>query len=92
MCFAILVLRQIVGSVAGLPFMSDENTFPAENITAAARIYEEHGDFIYSVIRYQVTDESLVDDLFQDFFLALIANPLLKAFLRLLSEGGAQQI
>jgi RNA polymerase sigma factor (sigma-70 family) len=57
------------------------------NVEAAARIFERHGDFIYNIIRYKTTDKALVDDLFQDFFLWLTANPVslegpeLKAFL-----------
>jgi RNA polymerase sigma factor (sigma-70 family) len=46
------------------------------SITRAAEIFSQHGDFIRSVIRYRVKDETLVDDIFQDFFLALVANPL----------------
>ena len=45
-------------------------------VSGAARIFAEYGDFIRSVIRYRVADEAFVDDLFQDFFLALISNPL----------------
>lgn len=57
------------------------------NVEAAARIFERHRDFIYNIIRYKTTDKALVDDLFQDFFLWLTANPValegpeLKAFL-----------
>jgi RNA polymerase sigma factor (sigma-70 family) len=67
--------------------MTSENTVTLDNIAAATRIFEKHGGFIYSVIRYKTSDESLVDDLFQDLFLALAANPVsldgpkLKAFL-----------
>jgi RNA polymerase sigma factor (sigma-70 family) len=46
------------------------------SLTRAAEIFSQHGDFIRSVIRYRVKDEALVDDVFQDFFLALVANPL----------------
>jgi len=42
----------------------------------AGEIFSLHGDFIRSVIRYRVKDETLVDDVFQDFFLSLAANPL----------------
>ncbi len=58
-----------------------------DNVAAAAKIFEKYGGFIYSIIRYKTSDASLVDDLFQDFFLALAANPVsldgpkLKAFL-----------
>jgi RNA polymerase sigma factor (sigma-70 family) len=67
--------------------MNGENTASLNNVAAAAKIFEKHGGFIYSVIRYKTSDKSLVDDLFQDFFLALAANsvslegPKLRAFL-----------
>jgi RNA polymerase sigma factor (sigma-70 family) len=67
--------------------MTSEKIVSLNNIAAAAKIFEKHGGFIYSVIRYKTSDESLVDDLFQDLFLALAANPVslegpkLKAFL-----------
>lgn len=73
--------------IALLHLMTSENRVSLDNIAAATRIFEKYGGFIYSVIRYKTSDESLVDDLFQDFFLALAANPVslegpkLKAFL-----------
>jgi RNA polymerase sigma factor (sigma-70 family) len=42
----------------------------------AAKIFSLHGDFIRSVIRYRVKEEILVDDVFQDFFLSLVARPV----------------
>lgn len=56
--------------------MAKESAIPSENIVAATKIFEEHGAFIYNVFRYKTSDQSLVDDLFQDFFLALAANPV----------------
>ena len=67
--------------------MAGESTVSSDNIAAAAAIFKEHGSFIYGVIRYKTSDVSLVDDLFQDFFLALAVNPVslegpkLRAFL-----------
>lgn len=46
------------------------------NVDKAAKLFVEHGDFIRTVIRCQVKNETQVDDLFQDFFLSLVANPL----------------
>ena len=43
---------------------------------AAAKIFTEYGDFIHTVIRYQVKNETQADDLFQDFFLSLVTSPL----------------
>ncbi len=48
----------------------------ANNVDTAAKLFMEYGDFIHTVIRYQVKNEAQVDDLFQDFFLSLVANPL----------------
>ena len=54
---------------------TDTNDY-TDNVDAAAELFMEYGDFIRSVIRCQVKNETQVDDLFQDFFLSLIANPL----------------
>ena len=45
-------------------------------VERAARVFEEYGDFIRSVIRFNVKDEALSEDLFQDLFLCLISKPL----------------
>jgi len=42
----------------------------------ATEIFSLYGDFIRSVIQYQVKDANLVDDVFQDFFLSLVARPI----------------
>ena len=65
----------------------DDSTVCPDNVAAAIRIFEKYGSFIYNVIRYKTSDQSIVDDLYQNFFLALTANPValegseLKAFL-----------
>ncbi len=43
---------------------------------AAEKIFAEHGDFIYQVICYKLADKSLADDIYQDFFITLSANPV----------------
>ena len=50
---------------------ADDNT----NIKAAEKIFEEHGDFVYNVIRFKTTNKNLVDDLFQELFLSIAAKP-----------------
>jgi RNA polymerase sigma factor (sigma-70 family) len=45
-------------------------------VQAAARIFEEYGGFIRAVIRYQAHNRSEEEDLFQEFFLALIRKPV----------------
>ena len=58
-----------------------------ENIKAAEKIFAEHGDFIYRIICYKLADKSLAEDIYQDFFITLSANPIalegpqLKAYL-----------
>jgi RNA polymerase sigma factor (sigma-70 family) len=46
------------------------------NMARTAEIFEQHGDFIRRVLRYRIGDEALVDDLYQDFFLSLVARPI----------------
>lgn len=46
------------------------------NVARAAEIFAQHGDFIRAAIRYRIGDESLVDDLYQDFFLSLVTRPI----------------
>ena len=46
------------------------------NVGQATVIFARYGDFIRAVIRCQVKNETKADDLFQDFFLSLVANPL----------------
>ncbi len=54
---------------------TDTNDY-TDNVNVAAKLFMEYGDYIRAVIRCQVEDETKVDDLFQDFFLSLIVNPL----------------
>jgi len=54
---------------------TDTNDY-TDNVDSAAKVFSEYGDFIRAVIRCQVKNETKVDDLFQDFFLSLVANPL----------------
>lgn len=56
--------------------MAGEESFSQDNVALAADIFKKHGDFIYKIIRYKTSDPSLVDDLYQDFFLSLTANPV----------------
>jgi len=46
------------------------------NLARATEVFSLHGDFIRAIMRYRVGDESLVDDLYQDFFLSLVARPI----------------
>jgi len=53
---------------------SNSNDYPM-GVKTAAYVFTEHGDFIHAVIRSRVKDCSEADDLFQDFFLSLVAKP-----------------
>ena len=48
----------------------------ANSADTAANVFAEYGDFIRMVIRYQVKNDTQVDDLFQDFFLSLVSKPI----------------
>jgi len=48
------------------------------NIDLASKVFAERGDFIRAVIRSQVKNEAQADDIFQDFFLSLVYNPVPK--------------
>ncbi len=45
-------------------------------VAAAVEVFLDHEDFIRDVICFHIQDEDQADDLFQDFFLSLISNPL----------------
>jgi len=47
-----------------------------DNGAQAARVFAEHGDFIRSVIRGNVKNRALCEDIYQDFFLFLITKPI----------------
>jgi len=42
----------------------------------AAQIYKEYGDFIWCIIRARINDIGLAEDLYQSFFLSIVAKPI----------------
>jgi RNA polymerase sigma factor (sigma-70 family) len=46
------------------------------SVDRAGRIFDKYGDFIRSVIRFNVKSETEAEDLFQDLFLSLVAKPI----------------
>ena len=50
----------------------------ASRVDNTAQIFEQHGAFILTVIRYLVKDGNKEDDMYQDFFLALVSKPVPK--------------
>lgn len=45
-------------------------------VRRAAEVFKEYGDFIRAIIRFQTHNRSPEEDLFQEFFLALIRKPV----------------
>jgi len=46
------------------------------NVKVAADVFAKYGDFIYNVIRSKTSNKAQVDDLYQNFFLSLVSNPI----------------
>jgi len=46
------------------------------SVDSAAQIITEYEDFIRLIIRLHIKDENSEEDIFQDFFLSLVANPI----------------
>ena len=46
------------------------------NVGLATKVFAEYGDFIYGIIYYKVKNVAQADDLYQDFFLSLVSNPI----------------
>lgn len=46
------------------------------NVERAAGIFDKYGDFIRSVIRFHIRNETEAEDVFQDLFLFLVAKPI----------------
>ena len=56
-----------------------KSTLDSKNdVISAARIFEEHGDYISKVIHFHVKDKSLADDFYQELFLSLVIKPIPK--------------
>ena len=56
---------------------SDKNISNIErNRNIAADIFAKYGDFIYKVICSKTSNKAQIDDLYQDFFLSLVSNPI----------------
>lgn len=56
--------------------MKPDPDIPECNLAAAAKIFDDHGDFIEKVIYSKIKDKDHAEDLFQNFFLCLVHNPL----------------
>lgn len=47
-------------------------------VKLATEIFAEHGNEILAIIRFNVNDKSRADDIFQDFFLSIVYQPVPK--------------
>ena len=47
-----------------------------QNVTAAAEVFLEYGDFIRAVIHFNLPNPAEAHDFLHDFFLTLVANPI----------------
>lgn len=72
---------------------TDKKGDVSSNVDRAMKVFEEHGDFIHSIINFNVRDKAEVEDIFQDFFLFLVSKPMpdevqnIRAFLyRMISD------
>ncbi|GAI93598.1 unnamed protein product [marine sediment metagenome] len=54
----------------------EANPQVTENMKLAAKIFEEYGDVIRGTVCCNVSDRSMIDDILQDFFLALVRKPI----------------
>ena len=60
-----------------MPIVNDENLQSvAANTAWAAEVFSKYGDFIMAVIRSKIGDDDLASDLYQNYFLVLIAYPI----------------
>ena len=46
------------------------------NVERATELFVEYGDFIRSIIHFHVRNKTEAEDLFQDFFLSIVAKPI----------------
>jgi RNA polymerase sigma factor (sigma-70 family) len=53
-----------------------EKTTCQQNVGIATAVFAEYEDFIHMVIYSQVKNKSHADDVFQDFFISLVSNPI----------------
>jgi len=47
-----------------------------KNVQRAAEIFDQYGDEIEALIRFQVQDQTAIDDIFQNLFLSLVNKPV----------------
>jgi len=48
----------------------------SENVNRAAKLFTEYGDFIRSIIRYNIKNKDLTEDIYQDLFIYFVFRPI----------------
>ena len=57
--------------------MSESNSLEIRNnVKMAAEVFDEHGDAIRAIIKFNVRSETEIDDIFQEFFLSIVRRPI----------------
>lgn len=54
----------------------NKKSYAPSNVVRATKVFEEHGDFIHTIIHSNVKNYAEAEDLFQDLFLFLISKPI----------------
>lgn len=54
------------------------NVGTQNNVKMAAEIFNEYGDIIRAIIKFNVKSETDIDDIFQEFFLSIVRRPIPK--------------
>ena len=64
-------------------FDADESAFSGNNgteihnrVRSAAEVFAKYGNQIRAIIRFHLKDKSRADDVFQEFFVSLVHNPI----------------
>jgi len=47
-----------------------------ENVNRVAKLFTEYGDFIRSIIRYNIKNKDLTEDIYQDLFIYFVFRPI----------------
>ncbi|UCC98730.1 MAG: sigma-70 family RNA polymerase sigma factor [Phycisphaerales bacterium] len=55
---------------------SDNRTEIHQRVRLAAEVFDKYSDDIRAIIHFHVRNKSKVDDVFQDFFVSLVRNPI----------------
>jgi len=60
----------------GINFSETNRTEIRKRVGLAAEVFDRYGDDIRAIIHFNIKDKSKVDDIFQDFFVSIVRNPI----------------